>query len=123
MDVNNLPKAGAAQVKPGGCPPGPYNAVFLGAFQLPPRKDGPDYGPALMLRFRDDEKKAEPSAIVSAAPTLRNACGRILASMLGRPLQAEEVVDWSQFEGQRFALIVVTNKSGTGTTIADVSRL
>jgi hypothetical protein len=120
--MDDLKKAGAATVKPSGAKPGSHSAVFQGAFELPPRKDGPDYGPALLVKWRADDGQ-EPSAIVSATPTLRNSCGRILAGMLGRQLRPDEVVEWGQFEGQRFLCVVVTNKAGTGTTIGDVSRL
>lgn len=109
-------------MKPSGAKPGSYNAVFKGAFELPPRKEGPDYGPALIAKFQSDCGQ-EPSAIVSVTPTPRNACGRILQGMLGRQLRTEEEIDWEQFEGKRFMVLVVTNKSGTGTTIAEVSPL
>ena len=120
--MSDLKKASTATVKPSGASPGTHNCVFQGAFELPPRKDGPDYGPALLVKFKADNGQ-EPSAIVSETPTLRNSCGRILAGMLGRPLRPDEVVTWTQFENQRFVVIVIPNKSQTGTTIGDVSRL
>jgi hypothetical protein len=118
----DLQKAGKVVVKPSGCKPGSYAATFVGAYKLPPREGGPDFGPALIVKFRADDGQ-EPSAIVSETPTLRNACGRILAGMLGRPLRPEEAVDWADFEGQKFLVVVVTNKSQTGTTIGDVTRM
>jgi hypothetical protein len=117
-----LVKATTTTVKPSGCKPGSYAAEFVGAFKLPPKADGPDYGPALIVKFRTDDG-LEPSAIVSETPTLRNACGRILAGMLGRPLKPEEEIEWSSFEGQKFLVVVVTNKTQTGTTIGDVTRM
>jgi hypothetical protein len=120
--MDDLKKAGSVTVKPSGCKPGSYNCVFVGAFELPARKDGPDFGPALLIKFRADDGQ-EPSAIVSATPTLRNATGRILTGMLGRALRAEESLSWGDLEGQRFLVVVATNKAGTGTTIADVCRL
>ena len=114
--------SGPYTVRTSGCKPGSYAAEFLGAFRLPPKADGPDYGPALIVKFRTDAGE-EPSAIVSEQPTLRNACGRILAGMLGRPLKPEEAIDWADFEGQKFLVVVVTNRSGTGTTIGDVTRM
>jgi hypothetical protein len=120
--AEELKKAGAAKVKPAGAKPGSYNAVFTGAYELPPREDGPDYGPALICKWKSD-CGAEPSAIVSQTPTVKNACGRILAGMLGRQLRTEEEVSWEQFEGKRYMVLVVTNKAGTGTTVAEVSPL
>jgi len=120
--MDGLIKAGAVKVKPSGATPGSHSAVFQGAFELPPRKDGPDYGPALLLKWSAADGQ-EPSAIVSAVPTLKNACGRILAGMLGRPLRADETVEWAQFEGARFLCVVATNKSGTGTAVVDVTRI
>jgi hypothetical protein len=43
--------------------------------------------------------------------------------MLGRPLKPEEEIEWSSFEGQKFLVVVVTNKTQTGTTIGDVTRM
>jgi hypothetical protein len=120
--MDGLKKAGQAKVKPSGATPGTHSCVFQGAFELPPREGGPDYGPALLVKFKADDGQ-EPSAIVSETPTLRNSCGRILAGMLGRQLRPDEVVTWEQFENQRFVVQVITNKAGTGTTIHEVSRL
>ena len=122
MANSTLQKAGSVTVKPSGCKPGSYSAVFVGAFKLPPKKDGPDYGPALLVKFKADDGQ-EPSSIVSEVPTMRNACGRILAGMLGRPLQPEEQIRWDDFEGQKFLVVVVSNKTQTGTVIGDVARL
>jgi hypothetical protein len=117
-----LVKAATTTVKPSGCRPGSYVAEFVGAFKLPPKADGPDYGPALIVKFRTDDG-SEPSAIVSETPTLRNACGRILAGMLGRPLKPEEAISWADFEGKKFLVVVATNKTQTGTTLVDVARV
>ena len=43
--------------------------------------------------------------------------------MLGRPLKPEEAIDWADFEGQKFLVVVVTNRTGTGTTIGDVTSM
>lgn len=117
-----LVKAGPAAVKKTGARVGSHNAVFQGAFELPPRTDGPSYGPAILLKWRSDDGE-EPGAIVSAQPTLKNSCGKLLSGMLGRPLRPDEVVEWSQFEGHRFVCIVTTNKSGTGTVVSEVARI
>ena len=118
--MENLVKvSGAATVKKSGVPAGTYSCVFSGAFELPPKKDGPGYGPAIILKWRDD-KGNEPSAIVAAQPTLKNRTGTILKGMLGRDLQPDEAIDWQQFEGQRFIVMVGNNKSGTGTTVLEV---
>ena len=119
---DELKKAGSATVKKSGARPGSHNAVFLGAYDLPPKKDGPDYGPAILLKWRADDGE-EPTAIVSAQPTLKNACGKILTGMLGRQLRPDETVEWEQFEGQRFICIVVTNANGTATKVSEVSRV
>ncbi len=108
--------------KPSGCKPGSYAAEFLGAFRLPPKADRPDYGPALIVKFRTDAGE-EPSAIVSEQPTLETPAGGFWQRMLGRPLRPEEAIDWADFEGQKFLVVVVTNRSGTGTTIGDVTRM
>lgn len=118
--MENLVKvSGSTTVRTSGCPAGTYSCVFNGAFELPPKKDGNDYGPAIILKFKDD-KGNEPSAIVAAQPTLKNRTGVILKGMLGRDLQPDEAIDWQQFEGQRFVVMVGSNKSGTGTTILEV---
>lgn len=117
-----LVKATTTTVKPSGCKPGSYAAEFVGAYKLPPKEGGPDYGPALLVKFRTDSGE-EPAAIVSETPTMRNACGRILAGMLGRPLKPEEAISWADFEGQKFIVVVVQNRSGTGTTVGDVARM
>jgi hypothetical protein len=120
--LENLKKAGKAVVKRSGARPGTHNAVFQGAFDLPEKTDGPSYGPAVLLKWRADDGE-EPTAIVGSAPTQKNACGRILAGMLGRPLMPDEQIDWAQFEGQRFLCQVITNQSGNGTKVHEVARV
>ena len=121
--MEELKKAPAAKVARSGAAPGAHNVVFVGAYDLPPRTDGgANYGPAVLLKWRADDGQ-EPSAIVSAVPTAKNACGRLLAGMVGRPLRPDEVVPWEGFEGQRFVVIVVTNAAGNGTKVSEVTRV
>lgn len=120
--MEDLKKSGPATVKRSGAAPGTHSAVFVGSFDLPPRKDGPDFGPAILLKWRADDGQ-EPSAICAASPTMKNKTGVLLTGMLGRPLRPDEVVPWEQFEGQRFVCIVTTNKSGQGTSVTEVSRI
>ena len=119
--ADDLQKAAPVTVKQSGCPAGSYSAVFQGAFVLPPKKDGPNYGPAFILRWKTDNG-LEPSAIVSQQPTLRNKAGKLLAVMAGKALEPDQVVDYGQFEGDRHTVIVTTNALGTGTAVSELVR-
>jgi hypothetical protein len=60
------------------------------------------------------------SRITTPAPSLKNACGKMLAGLTGKPLTPDEQVDLAPFVGRNF-LIVVAAAEGGGSRIETVS--
>jgi hypothetical protein len=51
---------------------------------------------------------------------MKNAAGKMLAGLMGKPLTAGEEVDLSQFVGKTY-LVIVADTDGGGTRVETVS--
>ena len=56
--------------------------------------------------------------ITSTSPTLRNALGRLLAGLSGRPIRADEPIDSEEFFGQTYVIIVGDTSRGYSRIIS-----
>lgn len=109
-------------VSSGGVPAGAYSAT-LASVEPTPADPQRGYGPGLRWTFA---VAAGPLAgqttqrVTSPTPTPRNACGRILAGVVGRELRPGESVDLSPYIGRTYLVIVETGEGG-GTRVASVA--
>ena len=106
------------QVKAAGGPPsGLYRAKFVGVEET----EHAEFGPGLRFNFEvidPGEHFAEvASRICAAVPTMRNATGRLLAQITGKPLVAGETIDVEPFIG-RVYLIQVEDVASGSTRVA-----
>jgi hypothetical protein len=104
------------KVSPGGVPPGAYLAKFLGI--SPVEADAlRGYGEGVRWEFEvttGPQAGRKTSRITTATPTQKNACGRLLAGMLGRGLADDEDVDLTPLVGRVFMIVVAKTKGGGG---------
>lgn len=107
-------KVGAA-----GVPAGNYKAAFNGV-EIQPAS--PEKGYAEGIRFKwklleGPHAGAIASRVTGASPTATNACGKMLAALLGRPLALGENIDLQTYVGKTY-LIIVEQSQGGGTRVA-----
>ncbi len=106
------------RVSAGGVPVGGHIATFVG---VEPTKN--DYGDGLKWIFEvvsGPSKGAKTYRITSQAPTLKNACGRMVSGITGKPLVIDEDVKLDQYFGKSY-LVMVTTTEGGGTRVDSVS--
>lgn len=106
------------KVSAGGVPAGSYLARFVGL-----ETTTNDIGEGLRWIFEvtaGPHTGAKASRITSPSPTLKNACGKMLAGVTGRGLAPEESVNLDAFLGRIYLVVVVNTDSGA-TRIDSVS--
>jgi hypothetical protein len=107
------------KVSSGGIPPGTYAAEFVGV----EAQEANEYGAGLKWTWRiisGPHAGATATRITGPAPTRANACGKILAGLLGRPLAEGEDVDTTALKGRRYFIVVEATEKG-GSKVANVS--
>ena len=107
-------------VSSGGVPAGSYQAAFKEAEAV-----DNDYGPGLRWVFEvasGPYAGQKTSRITAQTPTPKNACGRILAGLLGKKLTADEEIDLSNFVGNTYLIVVAETQTGM-TRVETVTRL
>jgi hypothetical protein len=103
-------------VQQSGPPPGNYRARFQGIENT----SHPEYGAGVRFLFEvvaGAHSGRRVSRVTSCTPTLSNSAGRMLAGIVGRPLQHDEQVDIDRFVGRHYAIVVEAAPSG-GTRVA-----
>lgn len=104
------------KVTSGGVAPGSYYAKFVGIEPAPPRPDMPDG-----IRWKWQLQSGETaSRITTSNPTMRNACGKVLSGIIGKPITDGEEHDITAFIGKTYLVIVVACEGG-GTRVETVS--
>lgn len=101
-------------------PQGTYYADFEG---VEPYSN--DYGPALRWHWKIAQGQYAGSTIqrvTSPKPTSANACGKLLAGLLGKALANGEAVDTASLVGKRYLCVVVPTQNG-GSKVETVSAL
>ncbi|MFO0881415.1 MAG: hypothetical protein U0840_29295 [Gemmataceae bacterium] len=107
-------KVGAA-----GVPAGNYKALFDG-IEAQQANTEKGYGPGIRFRFKlleGTQAGAIASRVTGTSPTPTNACGKMLAALLGRPLAPGENIDLQSYVGKTY-LIIVEPSQGGGTRVA-----
>jgi hypothetical protein len=106
------------KVSAGGVPAGSYLATFLGI-----EETNNEYGAGLRWLFAvlsGPHKGLKTSRITSAAPTVKNSCGKVLSGITGKALTPGEDIDIESLINKTY-LIVVGNTESGGTRIESVS--
>ncbi len=106
------------KVTTGGVPAGSYLARFTGY-----EETTTEYGDGLRWQFEPISgpyKGSKTSRITSQNPTMKNACGKILSGLIGKPLTPDQDIDLDSLIGKSY-LIVVTNTETGGTRVDTVS--
>ena len=102
-----------------GPPAGIYRATFLGITKT----DHPEYGAGARFDFKvkggeHDGKTA--SRTTKPSPSAKNACGRIMAGLLGAPMKPGEKVSLAPLVGRDFTIVVGNAPNGTATRVEQV---
>ncbi len=98
-----------------GLPVGTYNAEFVGTEDQPANVDA-GFGPGVRWKFKvltGPQTGKICSRITGTMPTPKNACGRILAGLLGRALVDGEDIDLGRFVGVKVLAVVGQGQGGT----------
>jgi len=108
------------------CPPGRYKARLTTIKPLPPMRlpDGKVGDPLFAWEFEvcdGPQAGRRPSALTPQAATVRNGLGRLLRSILGRPIDPAECIDLATFVGRDFAIEVAFNAAGLKTRVVSAS--
>lgn len=106
------------KVSAGGVPAGSYLAKFLGY-----ESTTTEFGDCLRWQFEvvnGQHTGSRTSRITGLSPTTKNACGRVLSGITGKPLTAGEDIDLESFIGRTYWIVVVNTDSG-GTKVESVS--
>jgi len=105
-------------VSAGGVPIGSYTATFSG-FEAQPENKEKGYGAGLKWKWTID---AGPQAgqvatrITGPMPTPKNACGKVLAGLVGRALAEGESIDPETLKGRKYMIVVAAGQGG-GTRV------
>ena len=102
-------------VSSGGVPVGSYQATFSGVEPTPENREK-GYGAGLRWIFQiqtGPQAGQVASRITRLSPSPQNACGKMLAGILGRALQLGEQVDPEQHVGRRFLIVVAASQNGS----------
>jgi hypothetical protein len=106
-------------VSSGGVPVGSYKAVFAGVETQPANLEK-NFAAGLRWNWRiegGEHNGATASRITSASPSPRNACGKMLAAVIGRALVEKEQIDPATFVGRTYMIVVGQSQSGNGTRV------
>lgn len=105
----------------GGIPVGSYSATFAGVESQPANTEK-GYAAGLKWRWTVESGPCAgqvATRITSAAPSPRNACGKILSGLLGRALIEGESIDPATCMGKKYMLMVAAGQTG-GTRVEAV---
>ena len=105
-------------VSSGGVPAGSYTGTFAGT-EIQPENKEKGYGVGTRWKFTIDAGPyagQATSRITGNTPTPKNACGKMLAGLIGRALKEGEQIDPDQFIGKRYMLVVAAGPGG-GTRV------
>ena len=97
-------------VQAGSVPPGSYLARLLNCTLVTNK-----YGEGLQWEFQvvgGQYDSAKVGRFTTAAPTPKNACGRLLAGLIGKPLTIAEAIDPQTYIGKVYAIVVVATQNG-----------
>jgi len=102
---------------------GPPAAIYRAKFVGVERTDHPEYGPGARFDFRviggeHDGKIA--SRTTKMEPSAKNSCGKLMAGILGRPVNPGETVNLAAYIGKEFTIVVAAAPSGTATRVEQV---
>jgi hypothetical protein len=106
------------KVSAGGPPAGTYDATFDGVEAT----QHEEFGAGLRWTWtivQGPQHGQVASRVTNATPTNKNACGRVLAGLVGRKIEPREEIDVQSFVGQRY-LIVVQDAERGGTRVETV---
>jgi hypothetical protein len=104
-------------IKAAGVPAGMYRARFVG---VEPTNHA-EYGPGLRFQFEVATGPAagrKVSRVTSAVPTVRNAAGKMLSGLAGRPLKPDEDIDLTEFVDEDFQITVEEVQGGGSRVVA-----
>ncbi len=105
----------------GGLLPGTYTCKFKSVEET----THPEYGDGLKWVFEvasGPQKGQFAMKTTSTTPTPRNACGKLLNGLAGRPVSLGEELDVNDFVGKPYTVVVETTQTGS-TAIAAVVPL
>jgi hypothetical protein len=102
-----------------GPPAGVYKAVFSGVDQT----THDEYG--LGVKFSMTVSGGPHDGKVSCrttrpVPSATNVCGRLIASIIGRPMAPGENIDLGPYVGKIFTIVVTDAPNGKGTRLESV---
>ena len=109
-------------ILPGGVPVGIYQARFL-SVEPTPADSAKGYGPGLRWTWEilsGPQAGQKASRTTTATPSQKNAAGKIISGLLGRPLQTGENVDIGSLIGRPYLIVVAEGQSG-GTRVESVT--
>ena len=109
-------------ISAGGVPAGIYQSRFVSVEQTPadPVKG---YGPGLKWTWEvlsGPQAGQKASRTTTAIPSPKNAAGKIISGLLGRPLQTGENVDIGSLIGRPYLIVVAEGQTG-GTRVESVT--
>ena len=96
---------------------------YKGTFSVAEETEHEEYGAGCKWIFEvtEGEHKGEQATrITSPDPTLKNACGRVIAGIMGESLKIGAKVDLESFVGREYLLQVEAAPKGEGTRISTV---
>ena len=106
-----------------GAPLGPpYTAEFVQVEEVE-AKPGTDYGPGWRWQFRIVEGEHAGKLVsrtTSREPSQKNACGKMLTAVTGRPLAVNDEVDLAGYVGKRYLVTMEPDYTGKGTRVGTV---
>jgi hypothetical protein len=112
------------RVLSGGVPIGNYTAKFEGIEEVPANLER-KFGDGIRWKFTIDTGPHEgqtASRVTGPAPTTKNACGKMLAGVIGRALVENELIDTNTYVGKRFMIVVQAGPEG-GSRIEAVAAM
>lgn len=102
-----------------GVPAGNYRATFDGV-EIQPANAEKGYAEGIRFKWKlleGPHAGAIASRVTGSSPTATNACGKLIAALLGRPLALGEAIDLQSYVGKTY-LIIVEQSQGGGTRVA-----
>jgi hypothetical protein len=108
-------------VSSGGVPVGSYTGKFVGIEEVPANSEK-GYSAGLRWKFAIETGPYEGQTVrrvTGPAPTVKNACGKVLSGLTGRALKENEQIDPDTFLGRRYLLAVAAAQEG-GTRVEAV---
>jgi|SRR5579884_1659848 len=105
-------------VKQSGVPIGNYRAKFVGVSE-----GQNDKGSFLRWEWeivQGEHKGQKASRITSTAPTLKNACGKIVSGLIGKTLTQDIEFDSAAYVGKEYVVVVTAANDGGATKVEAV---